>query len=63
MVSSLDNERSMNRLTTFVRRFALASILTLASAGPILAQAVTTSAITGRVTTTAGEPSRTSRSW
>jgi len=46
----------MNRLTTFVRRFALASILTLASAGPILAQAVTTSAITGRVTTTAGEP-------
>lgn len=56
MVFSLYNERSMNRLTTFVRRFALASILTLASAGPILAQAVTTSAITGRVTTTAGEP-------
>jgi hypothetical protein len=50
------NERSMNRLTTFVRRFALAGILTLASAGPIFAQAVTTSAITGRVTTTAGEP-------
>ncbi|CAN5638576.1 TonB-dependent receptor [soil metagenome] len=46
----------MNRMTTFVRRFALAGVLLLASAGPILAQAVTTSAITGRVTTTAGEP-------
>ncbi len=46
----------MKRMSTFVRGLALAGVLTLVSAGPVLAQAVTTSAITGRVTTQAGEP-------
>ena len=46
----------MNRISTFVRHLAVAGLLALVSAGPLLAQAVTTSALTGRVTNTAGEP-------
>ncbi|TVR61344.1 MAG: TonB-dependent receptor [Gemmatimonadales bacterium] len=46
----------MKRISTFVRHLALAGLLALVSAGPLLAQAVTTSALTGRVTNPAGEP-------
>ena len=46
----------MNRISKFVRHFAVAGLLALVSAGPLLAQAVTTSALSGRVTNTAGEP-------
>ena len=46
----------MTPLRTLIRTLGAAAALTLITAGPLVAQAVTTSALTGRVTTSAGNP-------